>query len=258
MRDRNMNKETKDGETIFRALALLGIISLFGILILSMISAASVPVPPNVLQSVSNDSAGSVPAMKFNISGGVIATFNLTARVQDPRWKGFVGNVTGTFALQDSTGSTLFDWALTSVSGAIFATRNSGAITWTNVNCSNLTGLNAENVALNLNDPNDNLNQTFSYSLPTNSPTFSVGSKIIPAQECPVLNTYNSTGAQSNYFYEMALYATGSQIPIYATIMEQGVVGFNGDRYDFQEIVPQNGTVGSAPTAYYLYVQLGS
>ena len=124
------------------------------------------------------------------------------------------------------------------------------------VNCSNITTLNAENAALNLTNPDDNLNVTFIYANPSHPP-FYVGGAPITANSCPTLHTYVNSGSQTGSFYEMALYSAPSII--YATIMESSAVGYNGDLYDFQAIVPDDGSPGfTGATPYYLYIELGS
>lgn len=224
-------------------------------LIFLIFSVIAVPVGPDALNSVSNSTKVASGAKEFNISGGNIATFNLSARIQDPRWKGFVGNVTGSFALDDASGSTLYNWQLSTLTGRIYSTRNSSTIDWSTIQCANLTTLNSENSALNLSNPNDNLNQTF--NLTGSNPAFYVGGVHIAANSCPTLNTYVNNASQTNYFYEMALYTNPSIV--YAAVMEPGSVGYNGNKYDFQAIVPDNGTPGfSGSTAYYLYIELGN
>jgi len=46
---------------------------------------------------------------------------------------------------------------------------------------------------------------------------------------------------------------------VYATIMEEDVTGYDGSKYDFQMIVPEDGSPGfSGATAYYIYVEIGT
>jgi hypothetical protein len=53
----------------------------------------------------------------------------------------------------------------------------------------------------------------------------------------------------------MALYDSTSII--YATILENDLAGYDGQTYDFQMLVPENGSQGfTGATAYYLYVEL--
>jgi hypothetical protein len=106
-------------------------------------------------------------------------------------------------------------------------------------------------------NPNDNLNKTFNYSSGASHNSFYVGSKSIPANYCPTLNTYVNNATQDNYFEEMALFDGFSLV--YATIMEPRRTGYSGQSFDFQMIVPENGAPSfTGATAYYLYVEIGT
>ena len=182
---------------------------------------------------------------------------NLSATMQNNRWKAFVGHVTGSFTLQDSSGSTIYNWNLNSITGRVYASRNSSTLNWASINCSNITTLNQENVNMNHTNPNDNLNMTFNTTSGATHNAFYVGSKSISANSCPTLNTFINNATQDSYFEEMPLY-DGSSI-VYATILNQNHAGYNGQNYDFQMIVPENGAASfTGSTAYYLYVEIGT
>ena len=209
--------------------------------------------------NISANETSSIPGSKMiNISGGRVATMNLTSTVQDPRWKAFVGYVNGKFTLQDSSGSTIYDWQLTnSITGRVYSTRQSGVITWSAINCSNITTLNQENINMNETNPNDNLTKTFNYSAGATHSGFYVGARYMPANTCPTLNTYVGNFTQDTHFEENALY-DGANI-VYATTIENRVAGFDSNNYDFQMIVPENGAPGfTSATAYYLYLEIGT
>src|SRR5690606_17372311 len=55
--------------------------------------------------------------------GGSITTLVVDALQQTTRWKAYIGNITGTLTLDDSTGNTIFQWALdeTDVTGEIYS-----------------------------------------------------------------------------------------------------------------------------------------
>jgi hypothetical protein len=205
-----------------------------------------------VITSVSNSTWSTSNNGFLNISGGVIATINLTANFQNTRWKAFIGNVTGKFTLNDVGGFTIFDWTLSTTTGRVYATRDSGTIEWASINCSNSTYLEAENVQLLHNSTSDNITRTFNGN--THSAFFAAG-RFIPANQCPTLNTYKNNATQDVDFEEMAMYDQTSTI--YATILENDVAGYNGALYDFQMLVPENGSASWASSiAYYLYVEL--
>lgn len=254
-----MKKRTKVIEEVF-VLLIISLMALF--LLMPFAVNAADPVGPDSLSVVANETKGAASAQMLNISGGRIATLNLNATIQNPRWKGFVGNVTGKFTLDDVGGSTLFDWTLTSITGRIYSTRNSTSVTWASITCSNNTHLRQEEINMNHTNPNDNITKTFNAtndsatSYGSHNP-FWVGSVYISANSCPTLNTYVNDVAQNTNFEEMALYDTTNIV--YATIMEEDVTGFDGATYDFQMIVPENGLPSfSGATAYYIYVELGT
>lgn len=82
---------------------------------------------------------------------GYIHVMNITETSQTKRWIGYVGNVSGELALADASGNQLYDWALTVVSGEIYAhlrTNNLGSSTtnttlqpeaplWSELQCAN-------------------------------------------------------------------------------------------------------------------------
>ena len=222
----------------------------------SLISAAD-PQGPDELSIISNETKGAVSSKMVNISGGRIATLTLNATIQNPRWKAFVGNVTGKFTLDDASGSTIYDWTLSSITGRVYSTRTSGSVTWENINCSNVTTLEQENINMNHTNPNDNLTATFNTSEGATHQAFYVGSVYIPANTCPTLNLYRNNASDDNHWEEIALY-DGDYI-VYASIIEDDEIGFDGNTYDFQMIVPENGLPSfQGATAYYLYLEIGT
>ena len=227
------------------------------VLLVSLVSVkAADPQGPDSVEVVDNETKGAVTTKMINISGGRIATLNVNATIQNPRWKGFVGNVTGKFTLDDSSGSTLYDWSLTSITGRVYSTRNSTSVTWASINCSNTTHLNQENINMNHTNPNDNLSVTFNTTAGATHNPLWVGGVYLSANTCPTLNTYKNDAVQDVDFEEVALYDATNIV--YATILEEDVTGFDGGKYDFQMIVPENGLPSfNGATAYYIYIELG-
>ena len=204
----------------------------------------------------SNETREAVPAFEVNISGGYISTMNVTASVQNPRWKAFVGWVVGRFTLDNFGGDTIYDWELASTSGNIFATRNETTVMWADITCANSTILENENIALNHTNSGDNITITFS---DTTHDGFFVGGVEITQDTCPSLHTYVNSESQSTNFQQVALFDSPDLVGnvVYSTKIEEGEVGFDGNEYDFQMIVPEVGLAGwSGATPYYLYVEL--
>ncbi|MEM0465787.1 MAG: hypothetical protein QXW97_03770 [Candidatus Pacearchaeota archaeon] len=241
---------------IKRMLLIITLIYIFIFFILNQdfINAAT-PSPPDVVNISSNTTKPAVSSKMINISGGYIANVNITATTQNTRWKAFVGHVIGRFTLQDSTGSQIYDWSLITSTGRVYATRNSSSPVWTSINCSNVTTLTEENIKMEHTNPNDNLTATFNITEGAIHGSFISAGRLINNNTCPVLRTYVNNVSQNSNFTEVALY-DGVNI-IYASLLENDVTGYNGQKFDFQMIVPENGnSTWSGATAYYLYVEL--
>ena len=220
----------------------------------SNVFLSAAPGGPSSVVSVANETRSTTyPAAFFNLSGGYIAALNLTANVQDKRWKAFVGWVNGKFTLDDLGGATIYDWTLSVTTGRVYSTRVSSAINWASIQCANrTTNLLAENTAMFHNSSADNITKTFQYG--THNP-FWVAGIPISANSCPTLRTYINNVSQGSNFQEMALYDNTNII--YATILENKLVGYDGQAYDFQMLVPENGSQGfTGATPYYIYVEL--
>jgi hypothetical protein len=221
------------------------------ILLLSLTSAATPQGPAQVNNTANSTKSSSSNPYQFNISGGYISTLNMSLKMQDVKWKAFIGDVSGKFTLDDASGSTIFDWTLSTTNGKVFATRNDSTINWANINCSNLSLMEEENYEINHTNRDDNITKTFNNR--THS-EFTVSTATIYADSCPTVHAYVNN-ATSNKFQEMVL--SDKISTVFATILEQNEVGYNGVRYDFQMIVPENGaSIFTGWTPYYIYVEI--
>lgn len=235
------------------------------------------PIPPTTITNMSSSTIGTAGSTGFMVNyvgngthaGGYIFNLSIESKVQNKRWKAFVGYVSGKLTLDDGDGYTIFDWDQFSgsVGGEVYATRSSGAITWTNINCtwgysntSNKTILENENAAMVLNTSDDNITTTFNDTI---HPQLIIGQVVIPANLCFSTKTYNASARNDdNVFREILLYdgltdTDGSLV--YATIVDTfDVSGYRNDtEYDFQMIVPENGSPDwNSATPYYFYVEL--
>ena len=228
-----------------------------GILLMTiMLTSLALAINPNGPQDLNNISTSQrqmTNPKPINISGGEIATMNLSGIVQNVRWKAFVGNVSGTFTLDDSTGSSIYVWSITNVTGRVYASRNSSTVDWPNIACATGGELAQENIDMQHSNSNDNISKTFNTK---DHPAFYVGPTEITEDDCYSINTYVNNESSSS-FYEMAL--NDNINIIYATILEQNEAGYNGHLYDFQMMVPENGAEGfTGSTTYYMYVELGN
>ncbi len=224
---------------------------LFSILILSSLTIAT-PTGPSNINITSNETKAITAGQMVNISGGIISKLNITASVQNPHWKAFVGWIDGKFTLDDSSGSTIYDWSLGSVGGEVYATKESGTINWGTISCANAAEITAEDTSLNQTGE-DNITSTFTAG--ANTKPFVVAGTTISAGACSSTNTYVNNATQGTEFEEVVLHDTTNTI--FATILEGDKVGYDGGTYDFQILVPEIALeTWSGSTAYYLYVEL--
>ncbi len=227
--------------------------------IISLTSLTSVaqnqPVGLEGITYNNTENASIRPAISITTAGGTITTMNLNATSQNPHWKGFVGNITGNLALQDSAGYVLYEWTLASVSGEVYVTRNS-TINWTDIDCANASEISTEEGELSHNaSQSDSISSTFGGGQ-GNHPAFTTASTDFSVNQCNyTLNTYVNSTINTSRFYEAILH--DGFVSVYASIIENRSRGFDDSYYDFQLIVPENGTaaVGSS-TTYYFFIEL--
>jgi hypothetical protein len=243
-----MKKEKKQKSRNF-----LTFILIFGILLSLNLIFAATPQYPDIT-SVNNSTSSNVNIGFFNISGGYISTINLDASFQNDRWKAFVGNVTGKYTLDDESGSTIFDWTFSTITGRVYTTRDSGTVEWASISCADTQEMIYENGNMShSNVSSDNLTRTFNKTTHT---AFYAAGTYIGTDLCSYgLTTFKNDLPQTTDFEEIVLH-DGTSI-IYATILEDNVAGYDNALFDFQMLVPENGTAGYAgATPYYIYVEL--
>lgn len=226
---------------------------LLSVILLSMNFVFAAPVNPDSWNQYGSETKAEADPLNVTISGGVIAKFNLTATVQNPRWKAFVGEVIGKFTLDGGAGSTIYDWTLNAVSGRVYAS-TSDAITWSSIACATGPDLEAENTAMSHTGASDNITATFRKST---HDTFFVGATSFAENDCDyALNTYDNGGVDQDALFDEVALSDGSNI-VYATLISDDSIGFDGGNYDFQMIVPENGAAGfTGATPYYMYVEI--
>ncbi len=229
-------------------------LALFLLLVISATLVHAVPTGPSITYN-KTETANLTPATQITTQGGSFTTLVLNATTQTPRWKAYAGNVTGKLILDDSTKKSIYDWTVTSVTGEVYATRNS-SIDWSTIGCADTGAILAEQNSLNMSASNaDSLNATFINKV---HKSFYVGTALIQNSTCYAIATYVNDAAQSsseNAKFQEILLKDGSSRVVYATLINQNTTGFNGLKYDFQMIVPEN-EFSATPTTYYLYAEL--
>lgn len=201
--------------------------------------------------SVSNETATPDPAGSHAAIAGNVSEINIEGTSTTQSWQGYFGNVTGTIQLADSSDNVLYNWSLASPEGEIYAS-NSSSITWSSVDCfdvaTNGAGLEADyNIA---SDDVDGVNETFNLN---NHAAFFTNSIEFTSGECNNTQLFNNGGVGT--FDEVLL--TDGTNTIFAALLEEDVVGFDGSPHDFQMIVLEDGhATDVATTTYYFWVEL--
>ncbi len=228
------------------------------ITLLSCISVYAAPAGPSITY-ISNSTAAVINANRSQDTKGTITTLTMALNQQSYKWKAYVGNVTGSLALDDANGKSIYDWSLASISGEVYATRSSSTPNWANVSCVNQTLIDAEQAALGIiASSQDSLNKTFMY---VNHTTFIVGTKTIAADTCRSTATYiNDTAQQVNTtarFQEVLLRDDLSSFMIYTALINDNQLDYAGTgTVDFQMIIAENES-SVIPTTYFFYAELG-
>jgi hypothetical protein len=239
-----------------RLLLVLMALMLFNILVLPSYDSFAYAAPQGPTITFNNtQTVTPQPATAITTAGGSFTTIILNATQQTPRWKAYVGNVTGRLVLDDATSRSIFDWSLASVTGEVYASRN-GSIDWATIACANRTTILNEDDVLNMSQNNpDTINRTFSNKIHR---SFYVGSELIQNSTCQAIATYVNDSAQTpneNANFQEILLQDDVGRMVYSTLINQNVTGFNTQKYDFQLIVAEN-EYQSSPTTYYMYVEL--
>jgi hypothetical protein len=180
----------------------------------------------------------------------------LTSTQQDPFWKAYVGNVSGLLSLDDAASNTIYDWALATLTGEVYATRTASA-DWSSVQCAQAATITAENTFNNMSQGQvDSINGTFNE---TGHATFLTGVTTLLNDTCPSQALFVSDTRQvanrTADFQEILIEENAGEL-VYVSIINDDTTGFDSDLYDFQMIVAES-NVKASPTTYYFYLELG-
>ena len=203
----------------------------------------------------STEMPGVTPASSLTTAGGSFTTLVLNGTYQNPRWKAYVGNVSGVLTLSDSAGSSIYNWGLAAVSGQVYVSRND-TVDWSTAGCAPLQAIEDEEAFLNKDSSSvDSIVNTFNHTIHR---SFFIGTTEISSNTCRSLvtnvNDASQTPSETANFQEV-LISDGVGNVVYTTLLEDSVVGFDGSLFDFQMIVPE--MVGSpTPTTYYFYAEI--
>ncbi len=229
---------------------------LVGALLLVQLVAANPGAPTNLEEGPSTRrDLSALPTQTVDAQAGNVTQVNITAIAITNGWQGYYGNVTGTIVLQDGNNQTFYNWSVATMTGEVYATR-AAAITWSGVACTADGNISTEETALGMSASDaDSVSNTFSNM--SSHPQFYVGNVDISADSCWATNAFDDTGAQTTKFFQVLLSdAAGTGNIIYTTLMNGTQTGFNGQGWDFQLLVGEDGHGNDAITQYYFWVEL--
>jgi hypothetical protein len=233
------------------ALVYLIIAAVLAVLVIR--ESAAIPSGAVLTYQRNSTSNGSNPST-LNDSGGYIYVANINTVQQDTNWKAYIGNVTGSLTLDDSTGRTVYDWDLAVTTGEVYASRNA-SVTWPSIGCAGGDNVSAENTFFGFSTlAADNINGTFNSSL---HKSFIVGTKAIAQSSCNATALYINNVRQAvstASTWQQILLSDGPSL-VFASPLEQNSAGYDNQPYDFQLILPENGTVATA-TTYYFWAEI--
>ena len=255
-----MNQAAREAKrSVHLALLFVG----FALLVASALGTPSAPQVTIISNETSNATGTGTLVSETGHTGGRIITMNLDAVQQNIHWKAYAGNVTGSYILEDASGYSIYQWAASSVTGEVYATRVD-SVGWTTLQCANVMNVKWEEQDFNhsaANNPDDRINVTFFESI--NHRQFSVGDLAFAADQCNYsIRTYVNDTAQTGtaFFDEIMLYDGNTNNSVYVSLIENSQWGYRNDsrRYDYQILVPENASLGLAATAtpFYFYAEL--
>jgi hypothetical protein len=261
------------------------IISVLLVVLLSVSVYAAVPFGATVTptlpsESGTADGSGNDP----NAIAGNITNMDVTGYSITQAWQGYYGDVTGVITLEDTSGDVMYNWSEASPEGEIFASTNS-TLNWNYIQCFNLTAngtfegdldqagatnLGGNNVTIleamfniTFNDP-DGVNETFGNGTQAQGEgfyhdEFVVNSLLFTPGECNASTHLfaDSQSSEDSAFQEILLYEPFTSSVVFASILDNNELGFDGVAHDFQMIVLEDGHgTDTDVSTYYFWVEL--
>jgi hypothetical protein len=250
---------------------------LLTLVILSQISLVLAIQPFGANPSFVNSTRAPIdPAQPIQAQAGNVTEINIFGYSPTQTWQGYFGNISGTIQLADAGDNVMYNWSLASPQGEIYASLNS-SIDWTNIQCFNFTatgtrasdgsatrgntsldGTNLTQLEALFNidwDDVDGINETFSSfdhdAFYTNNLEFS-------ENECRSTKLFGNSGmGVDGEFEEVLMYEPISESIVFASIIDEDVLGFDGRSHDFEMLVLEDGHgTNRAESTYYFYVEL--
>jgi hypothetical protein len=249
MRDNKMLRSGEIGAIIVPIIAFI------------LLSLALAPLQPSFaipqgaqITSTSVENATARAADSHTAQGGSFTTMLLNVTSQTSKWKAYVGNVSGKITLDNSQNKTIYDWAVSTITGEVFVSRNS-SIVFSSLACADSGNITSEQNYLGINSTSDDsLNKTFKSKIHRQ---FTIGGTgLIANSTCYSIATFINDSSQASSeaasFQEM-LMSDGLNV-VYVSLFEGKKQGFDTNPYDFQIIVPDDPL--STSTTYFFFAEL--
>jgi hypothetical protein len=219
-----------------------------------------------------SDNATGIPAIAGNVTELEITGYSLTQA-----WQGYFGNVSGTIMLADAGDNVMYNWSLASPQGEIYASTNN-SIEWNYIQCLNFSSDgtygddtdNAGNTSqhgTNLtiledmfgiaSDDVDGVNETF-ILLGSGHDTFYTNNLEFSEGECRNTQVFSNAGlGEDGKFEEVLLYEPTTSSVVFASLLNEDILGFDNNPHDFEMLVLENGHLtDTSTTTYYFWVEL--
>ena len=234
------------------------------LLLLGALSSAAVadPYGPDNITRDSDERRTSFGSGAFQVDAqaGNVTQLSINTSILTSRWQGYYGNISGSITLDNAAGWTLYDWSAgdLAVTGEIYAA-NQTISSWADVICVNFTGngtvghsgINVTQLeamyGMTLTD-GDGMDETF-----TTTDDIVIGETTL--SNCPATHLYVNNATQTAQWNESLLTENATGAVIYASKVEQNTQGFDGNEWDFQMLVADDGDIAAA-TTYQFYVEL--
>jgi hypothetical protein len=252
-----------------RMLQMLQLIIIAALLLLPSVLAQQIPTQPEgpTMLNIENTSRRE-PAAASTIEAlaGNVTQLSIVGNTVTQTWQAYYGNVSGSITLDDALNNTIYNWAVASPQGEIYASEAPISFVYGNIFCydfnmsdagySDFNTLAEYEALLGLeSDDADGIDETFAESADYDD--FYVASGYINST-CPTTQMYNQSEQKDpSTFQEVLLYDNTSNRMVYTALLEQDALGFNDQQWDFEMIVGENGHDGdTTTTTYYFYVEL--
>ncbi|MEM0465078.1 MAG: hypothetical protein QXW97_00050 [Candidatus Pacearchaeota archaeon] len=225
------------------------------------------------ITSNSNQTAPADPPQAVSAVAGNVTEINIFGYSTTQSWQGYYGNVTGVIELTDGNNKTLYNWSVISPKGEVYASNHSSVV-WTNIQCFNFTangtlcaedsenrgntsqcGMNLTQLesAYNINyDDVDGVDETFNSQ---DHQLFYTNNLLFSSGECRNTKIFDNTG--NGVFEEVLLWSPDSKAVVFASLLKNNSIGFNGKTQDFEMLVLEDGHKEDVSISiYYFYVEL--